>query len=378
MINKNSNNIINSYNRLYENNNNKNRNNAVKKEKKGDESTMSLTSSNEIKNNNKNSFLSGEASTNNDNSNSSNIFQKEMSRIIKYNQKLIKNERNNGIIIKHNATIFNNLKSNLNYLKKNYNNKRMKKSFSQINIKDKKIEKTENEKTAYSKNRTKSNKYFSPIDNQKSIYYLNNKSNNNNSKNSSNYMKFNNKNNINNNKFRFVLDKYVINKKKKKEEEKSRNNIEIEKQKYKMQKSIGLNKYDYDKKENSKIITTKKNEENILSNIDNNNKKKEQTQDSFFSDGVILKIPKESENKLKNSRELNDIEENNDRVNTLCNDLGNDTNIKELINLPYYITPKYSNNISNNDSFNRIKSSHNSENNSSLLKEKNKILNNKV
>ena len=378
MINKNSNNIINSYNRLYENNNNKNRNNAVKKEKKGDESTMSLTSSNEIINNNKNSFLSGEASTNNDNSNSSNVFQKEMSRIIKYNQKLIKNERNNGIIIKHNATIFNNLKSNLNYLKKNYNNKRMKKSFSQINIKDKKIEKTENEKTAYSKNRTKSNKYFSPIDNQKSIYYLNNKSNNNNSKNSSNYMKFNNKNNINNNKFRFVLDKYVINKKKKKEEEKSRNNIEIEKQKYKMQKSIGLNKYDYDKKENSIIVTTKKNEENILSNIDNNNKKKEQTQDSFFSDGVILKIPKESENKLKNIRELNDIEENNDRVNTLCNDLGNDTNIKELINLPYYITPKYSNNISNNDSFNRIKSSHNSENNSSLLKEQNKILNNKV
>ena len=308
---------------------------------------------------------------------------------MKYNKKLINDEKNNGNFIKHNAIIFNNLKHSLNYNKKNYNNKRMKKSFSQVNFNEKKIDRTENEKTAYSKNKSKSNKYFSPIDNQKSICFMNNKSINNNSKNSSNITKLNNKKNISNNKFRYVLDKYVISQKKpknkrdngnrqiseknKKEEEKSRNNIENEKQQYKIQKSTGINKYDFDKKENSKMVTTKKNEENILSNVENNiNKKKEQTQESFFNDEVYLKIPKESENVLKYSNETNNLEENNDRVNTLCNDLGSNTNIKELINLPFYITPKYSNNISNNDSLNKIKNtkSYSGNNSSSLIGQK--------
>ena len=87
---------------------------------------------------------------------------------------------------------------------------------SQINFYEKKFDKTENEKTEYSKNKTKSNKYCSPIGNQNSIYYINNKSINNNTKNSSNYTKLNNKTKLSNNKdkFRYVLDKYIIYQKK--------------------------------------------------------------------------------------------------------------------------------------------------------------------
>jgi hypothetical protein len=268
----------------------------------------------------------------------------------------------------------------------------MKKSLSQINLYDKRLEKTENEKTAYSKNKTRSFKYCSPIDNQKSIYLFNNKSiNNNNSKNSSNYTKFNNNNNnfANSNKFRFVLDKYIIKQKNtrnknnynnnknnnnkkllnknKKVEEKSRNNLENEDQKLKIPKNSGINKYDFDKKENSKMITTKKNEENILSNVDNN-RKKEQTNE--FNDVTNIKYIKESEIIFKNSNESNNIEDNEEKIDTLCNNLGSKTNIKGLINLPFYITPKYSNNVSNIDSLNKIKSSSNSGNNSSYLRKK--------
>ena len=385
------------YIQLYENNNkikNRNNNNAPKyKEKKGDESTMSLTLTSSEIIYNKNSNNSGDASTNNDNSSSSNRFKKEMNRIMKYNKKLITNEKNNRNGIKHNNIIYNSLKQNLRN-NKVYNNKRMKKSLSQINLYDKRLEKTENEKTAYSKNKTRSFKYCSPIDNQKSIYLFNNKSiNNNNSKNSSNYTKFNNNNNNNNfansNKFRFVLDKYIIKQKNtrnknnynnnknnnnkkllnknKKVEEKSRNNIENEDQKLKIPKNSGINKYDFDKKENSKMITTKKNEENILSNVDNN-RKKEQTNE--FNDVTNIKYIKESEIIFKNSNESNNIEDNEEKIDTLCNNLGSKTNIKGLINLPFYITPKYSNNVSNIDSLNKIKSSSNSGNNSSYLRKK--------
>ena len=375
------------YYQLYENNNqikNRNKNIPKYKEKKGDESTMSLTSTSIeiLYNKNKNSIYSGDISTNNDNSSSSQRFQKEMTRIINYNKKLITDEKNNGNVIKHNKIIFNNLKQNLNN-NKIYNNKRMKKSFSQVNLYGKKLDKTENEKTAYSKNKTRSNKYSSPIDNQKSIYYFNNKSiNNNNSKNSSNLTKLNDNNT---NKFRFVLDKYIINQrntrnnnnknkktinKNKKEEEKSRNNIENEKQSLKMPKNSGINKYDFDKKENSKMISTKKNDENILSSNYENNRKKEQTSETFFNDTNNIKFIRESENIIKNSNETNNLQEN-DRVDTLCNDLGSNFNIKELINLPFYITPKYSNNESNIDSLNKMNDSSNSNrNDSSFLKNK--------
>ena len=372
--NKNKNNLLNNseislgtiqrkYNKMQNDNNNqiKNRNN--KHEKKREESTISFTSTstelihnNNNINNNKNSIISEEISTNNDNSNSSNVFKREMNRIMKFNKRLIKEEKKNGNIKKHNTIIFNNLKKEIN-CNKDYNNKRMKKSMSQINFYEKRFEKTENEKTAYSKNKTKTNKYISPIGNQKSIYYINNKSiNNNNSKNSSNYTKFNNNNNkTNDNKFRFVLDKYVIynnktrnNKMKKKqregklkEEEKSR--IEKENKKLKIQNNMGLNKYDFDKKENSKMITTKKNSEKI------NDNKNGQTNDSFFNDVVDSKLQKENENIIKNNNDIDNIEED-DRMNTLCNDLGSNTNIKELINLPFHISPKYSNNISQNTS----------------------------
>ena len=370
------------YSQLYENNNKiKNRNAPKYKEKKGDESTMSLTSTSSEIIYNKNSVYSGDASTNNENSNSSNRFKKEMNRIMKYNKKLITNEKNNGNGIKHNNIIFNSLKQNLNN-NKVYNNKRMKKSLSQINLYDKRLEKTENEKTAYSKNKTRSFKYSSPIENQKSIYFINNKSvNNNNSKNSSNYAKLNNNNSVNNNKFRFVLDKYVIKQKNtrnnnnnknnhnkkllnknKKEEEKSRNNIENEDQKLKIPKNLGINKYDFDKKENSKMVTTKKNEENILSNVENN-KKKEPTSETFFNDVTNNKFIKESEIIIKNSNESNNIEEE-EKIDELCNNLGSNTNIKGLINLPFYITPKYSNNAS------KRKGSSNSGNNSSSLTKK--------
>ena len=370
------------YLQLYENNNKiKNRNAPKYKEKKGDESTMSLTSTSSEIIYNKNSIYSGgDASTNNENSNSSYRFKKEMNRIMKYNKKLITNEKNNRNGIKHNNIIFNSLKQNLNN-NKVYNNKRMKKSLSQINLYDKRLEKTENEKTAYSKNKTRSFKYSSPIENQKSIYFINNKSMNNNSKNSSNYTKFNNNNSVNSNKFRFVLDKYVIKQKNtrnnnnnknnhnkkllnknKKEEEKSRNNIENEEQKLKIPKNSGVNKYDFDKKENSKMVTTKKNEENILSNVDNN-KKKEPTSETFFNDVTNNKFIKESEIIIKNSNESNNIEEE-EKIDTLCNNLGSNTNIKGLINLPFYITPKYSNNAS------KRKSSSNSGNNSSYLRKK--------
>ena len=349
------------YNKIQNENNKqiKNRNN--KFEKKREESTISLTStSTELiknNNNNKNSIISGEISTNNENSNSSNMFQREMDRIMKFNKKLIKEEKKNGNMKRQNSLIFKNLKKEIN--NKDYNNKRMKKSISQNNFYEKRLEKTENEKTAYSKNKTKTNKYISPIGNQKSIYYINNKSiNNNNSKNSSNYTKFNNNNKSNDNKFRFVLDKYVIyqnktrnNKNKKnqrekklKEQEKKRNNIEKENQEIKIQKSMGLNKYDFDKKENSKIVTTKKNSENIINNVINNNKNG-QTNDSFFNDAVDLKKQKENENIIKNNNDIDNKEEA-DRVNTLCNDLGSDTNIKDLINLPFYIMPNYTNNVS--------------------------------
>ena len=106
-----------------------------------------------------------------------------------------------------------------------------------------------------------------------------------------------------------------------------------------------MDKYDYDKKENSKIITTKKEEENIYSNIENKNDKL----DSFFNDGINMKIPKESQNVNKNSNETNE-----EIIDTLCDDLGQDTNINKLIHLPFQITPKskysYRDNNNNNSS----------------------------
>ena len=353
--NKNRNNLLNNseislgtiqrkYNKKQNDNNNqiKNRNN--KHEKKGEESTISFTSTSTelIHNNNKNSIISGEISTNNENSNSSNMFKREMNRIMKFNKKLIKEEKNNGNIKKHNTIIFKNLKKEIK-CNKGYNNKRMKKSVSQINFYEKKFDKTENEKTAYSKNKTKTNKYISPIGNQKSIYYINNKSiNNNNSKNSSNYTKFNNNKN-NDNKFRFVLDKYVIynnktrnNKNKKNQRERKLKEEEKENKKIKILKNTGPNKHDLDKKENSKIITTKKNSENIISIVINNNKNGK-INDSFFNDVVDLKLQKKNENIIKNNNDIDGMEESD-----LCDDLGSNTNIKELINLPFYIPPNTS------------------------------------
>ena len=94
------------------------------------------------------------------------------------------------------------------------------------------------------------------------------------------------------------------------------------------------------------MITTKKNSEKI------NDNKNGQTNDSFFNDVVDLKLQKENENIIKNNNDIDNIEED-DRMNTLCNDLGSNTNIKELINLPFHISPKYSNNISQNTSINK-------------------------
>ena len=48
------------------------------------------------------------------------------------------------------------------------------------------------------------------------------------------------------------------------------------------------------------------------------------------------------------SNNINIESENYDSSKTLCDDLGNNIDIKDLINLPFYITPKYSNNISQN------------------------------
>ena len=81
------------------------------------------------------------------------------------------------------------------------------------------------------------------------------------------------------------------------------------------------------------MVTTKKQEENISNNIDNI-KKIKQSKESFFSD---------VENILKNNSDINNIEENKERINTSCDDLGSDTNIKDLINLPYNINPENSN-----------------------------------
>ena len=338
---KNINNILNSTDiSLGEIQKNINNNKNDKKNKKllVDESTMSYTSiSNELnkQNDNKNNYSKESSLKNNNITNSPNQFIKEINRIIDYNKKLIKDGN----------------KERYNSIMRNEPNRKMKKCFSQMNVYEKRMDKTENEKTSYSKNnKTKSNKVFSPIQNQKSIYLINNKSIN--SKNSS--MKSNKNNNINNSnkKFRFVLDKYVVyNKNNKtrniKNKEKKVKNIP---KKEKIQKSNCLDKYDYDKKENSKIITTKKEEENIYSNIENKNDKL----DSFFNDGINMKIPKESQNVNKNSNETNE-----EIIDTLCDDLGQDTNINKLIHLPFQITPKYSYRDNNNNNSSKRNESNN-------------------
>ena len=48
------------------------------------------------------------------------------------------------------------------------------------------------------------------------------------------------------------------------------------------------------------------------------------------------------------SNNINIESENYDSSKTLCDDLGNNIDIKDLKNLPFYIKPKYSNNISQN------------------------------
>ena len=98
------------------------------------------------------------------------------------------------------------------------------------------------------------------------------------------------------------------------------------------------------KKRIQKWLPQKKNEENILSNVENN-KKKEPPSETFFNDVTNNKFIKESEIIIKNSNESNNIEEE-EKIDELCNNLGSNTNIKGLINLPFYITPKYSNNAS--------------------------------
>ena len=297
------------YNEINKNNYEyKNRN--INKLKKEEESTMSFTSiSSELiqKKNNKNNIISEK----NNNENISNMFQKEMNKIMKYNIKIKNNKRNCGNVIKKNINISRNVKYGF-CNNKNYDNKIMKKSLTQI-----KFGKTENEKTSYSKN-PKSNKYCSSIENQKSIYIFNNKSiNNNNSKNNSESTKLNNKKEENK-KFRYVLDKYVIHK---------------------------------NYKRNSKIVQNDylKNEENKRNKKENEEKKlKENKTFVEYKDNNLDKRDKINNDSLGNYNK-NVESENSDSSKTLCDDLGNNIDIKDLINLPFYITPKYSNNISQNN-----------------------------
>ena len=98
--------------------------------------------------------------------------------------------------------------------------------------------------------------------------------------------------------------------------------------------------------------------------IKHNLEKKENSKINLVNDNNIIKNNDEDYNNINNS-------EDDDKLDIECNDLGSNTNIKELKNLPYYITPNYSKNISQNESMNKIKSSSNSGN-SSFLKGKNK------
>ena len=291
------------YNEINENNyEKKNRNN--KRIKKEEESTMSFTSVSSELNQNKNNNLLNTVDSNNEKC-SSNMFKKEMKKIMNYNKK-IKKEKNCGSAIKNKMITYKNEKYEFNN-DKNYNNKRMKKSLTQI-----KFGKTENEKTTCSKNQ-KTNKMISPIENQKSIYYFNN------SKNCSDSTKINNKN-IDEKIFRNVLDKYVIYKNKKRKS----NNQNIK------------------RKEDNKINI----DDNITKNL-NKQKNKEELNKKRKNDSLNKndsKIEKEIYNDIKF-----DKFEDDDRANTLCDDLGSNMNIKELINLPFYITPKYSNNLSQNN-----------------------------
>ena len=291
------------YNEINENNyEKKNRNN--KRIKKEEESTMSFTSVSSELNQNKNNNLLNTVDSNNEKC-SSNMFKKEMKKIMNYNKK-IKKEKNCGSAIKNKMITYKNEKYEFNN-DKNYNNKRMKKSLTQI-----KFGKTENENTTCSKNQ-KTNKMISPIENQKSIYYFNN------SKNCSDSTKINNKN-IDVKKFRNVLDKYVIYKNKKR-------------------KSTNQN---IKRKEDNKINI----DDNITKNL-NKQKNKEELNKKRKNDSLNKndsKIEKEIYNDIKF-----DKFEDDDRANTLCDDLGSNMNIKELINLPFYITPKYSNNLSQNN-----------------------------
>ena len=287
------------YNEINENNYEyKNRNN--NKLKKEEESTMSFTSNSSelIQNkNNKNNNISEE--------NISNMFQKEMNKIMKYNKKIKNNKRKSGSAIKKNISISRNVKYDFN-VNINYDNKRMKKSLTQI-----KFGKTENEKTTYSKN-PKSNKYCSSIENQKSIYIFNNKSiNNNNFKNCSESTKLNNKKEENK-KFRYVLDKYVIYKNNKRNSKNLKNN--------------NIKKRNNNENEEKKL----KEKKSLVEYKDNNLDKKNNLNNGSLSNNINIES------------------ENYDSSKTLCDDLGNNIDIKDLINLPFYITPKYSNNISQN------------------------------
>ena len=195
---------------------------------------------------------------------------------------------------------------------RNYDNKGLKKSLTQI-----KFGKTENEKTSYSKN-PKSNKYCSPIENQKSIYFFNNKLINNNNSEST---KVNNKN-IEDKKFRFVLDKYVIYKNHKRNCKNVQNDLKNEQYKGNINENKG------------KKLKEKK---NMIEYKDNLVKK----------DNSKINKNIENQNELIN-KNINIRNEDDDSSNNSCNDLGNNINIKDLINLPFYIKPKYSNSINQN------------------------------
>ena len=61
------------------------------------------------------------------------------------------------------------------------------------------------------------------------------------------------------------------------------------------------------------------------------------------------KINKNIENQNESiNKNINIRNEDDDSSNNSCNDLGNNINIKDLINLPFYIKPKYSNSINQN------------------------------
>ena len=155
---------------------------------------MSFSTSSEFMNNkNKNVVFSNDSSSNNDSSISSNIFNKEFNRIMKFNKKIIANEKNN----RNKNNILDSLTQNFNN-NKIYNKRGMKKSLSQANFNNKRSDRTDNEKTTYSKNKTRSNKFCSTIDNQKSICYINS----NKSKNISENKKLDDNININTHKFR--------------------------------------------------------------------------------------------------------------------------------------------------------------------------------